>query len=391
MQRNEHSFYDFAGSEDGQQAETLAVLRQGASTWNSWITRYDHLRYGDKGYEPKFHGAIEARANLRHADLQGANLNGFDLRRVDLQAANLRGASLINASLVDTHAEFADFSGAACRNTDFSMAYFSATRFDQADCRWAQFAANSFSGGSLDGTDLSWASFRLMDFTGVSMHEAVLGRTSFADCDLSQVAGLETCRHQGPSWLDIATLLQSSRALTDAFLRQAGVPEIVINYLPSLLAEPLQFYTCFISYSSADSRFADRLYADLQAKGVRCWYAPDHMSIGDRIRDTIEQSIRMHETVIVVLSEESVRSDWVEAEVETALEREREANRLLAAGKRTSILFPITIDNSLDNAKRAWVRDLVRLRHIGDFSNWKDPDQYVRSLERLMRDLRTSR
>jgi hypothetical protein len=56
----------------------------------------------------------------------------------------------------------------------------------------------------------------------------------------------------------------------------------LINYLPSLLNQPIQFYSCFISYSSKDQKFADRLHADLQNKGVRCWFAPHDMAIGAR-------------------------------------------------------------------------------------------------------------
>ena len=38
---------------------------------------------------------------------------------------------------------------------------------------------------------------------------------------------------------------------------------------------PIEFYSCFISYSSKDEEFAKRLHADLQSNGVRCWFAPE--------------------------------------------------------------------------------------------------------------------
>src|SRR5262245_24600010 len=60
----------------------------------------------------------------------------------------------------------------------------------------------------------------------------------------------------------------------------AGLPDRLIDYLPSLLNQPIQFYSCFISYASKDQIFADRLHADLQNKGVRCWFAPHDMRIG---------------------------------------------------------------------------------------------------------------
>ena len=37
-------------------------------------------------------------------------------------------------------------------------------------------------------------------------------------------------------------------------------------------------------YSSQDQAFAERLHADLQSKGVHCWFAPEDMKIGDKIR-----------------------------------------------------------------------------------------------------------
>jgi hypothetical protein len=38
--------------------------------------------------------------------------------------------------------------------------------------------------------------------------------------------------------------------------------------------QAFQHYSCFISYSAKDQEFAERLHADLQNKGVRCWFAP---------------------------------------------------------------------------------------------------------------------
>ncbi len=35
------------------------------------------------------------------------------------------------------------------------------------------------------------------------------------------------------------------------------------------LQGPIEFYSCFISYSHADKSFADRLYYGLQMRGIR--------------------------------------------------------------------------------------------------------------------------
>src|SRR5437879_2021227 len=47
--------------------------------------------------------------------------------------------------------------------------------------------------------------------------------------------------------------------LSLAFLRGCGLPETFLEYIPSLLSNPIQFYSCFISYSTTDQEFADRL------------------------------------------------------------------------------------------------------------------------------------
>jgi hypothetical protein len=84
--------------------------------------------------------------------------------------------------------------------------------------------------------------------------------------------------------------------------------------------QPIQFYSCFISYSSKDQEFAERLHADLQNKGVRCWFAPHDMAIGAKIIDAIDEAIRLRDKVLLILSENSVASDWVEEEVTRALD-----------------------------------------------------------------------
>jgi hypothetical protein len=159
-----------------------------------------------------------------------------------------------------------------------------------------------------------------------------------------------------------------------------GLPDRLIDYLPSLLEEAIQFYSCFISYSSKDEAFAERLYADLQNKGVRCWFAPEDMKIGDKFRQRIEEAIHVHERLLLILSENSVSSEWVEKEVETAFEKEQREKR--------TVLFPIRLDDAVIESHTGWSADLRRTRHIGDFRQWKDHDAYQQAFKRVLRDLK---
>ena len=319
--------------------EQLAWLRQGVVAWNGW-RRSNRDKQIDLG-----------RADLSRADLSSANLSGANLSGATLSGATLSGANLSSADLSGATLSGATLSGATLSGANLSSAYLSNI--------------------NLSGVNLNGANFS----------RALLGETIFVDADLSQVKGLTDCRYSRPSILDHRTLSRSGQ-LPESFLRGVGLPDTFIDYIPSLFNQPLQFYSCFISYSHKDEAFAERLHADLQDKGVRCWYAPEDLPIGDKIRVGIDQAIRKHDKLLLILSEHSVDSQWVESEVESALEKERESNKL--------VLFPVRIDDTVMQNRDGWPRVVRNTRNIGDFCNWKDYDAYQQVFERLVRDLKMS-
>ncbi len=140
------------------------------------------------------------------------------------------------------------------------------------------------------------------------------------------------------------------------------------------------FYSCFLSYSHADGAFVEKLYDDLQAVGVDCFFAPKDMAIGARTRPALDEGIRKHDRLLLVLSESSIRSQWVQQEVETALAKERESAE--------TVLFPVRIDDAVLEYKGDWPGLIKNTRNIGDFTRWQDPKAYRGNLERLLRDLR---
>ena len=144
-----------------------------------------------------------------------------------------------------------------------------------------------------------------------------------------------------------------------------------------------EFYSCFISYSTKDQRFAERLFNDLQGNGVRCWFAPEHLKIGAKTRPAIDETIRLHDKVLLVLSKHSVASDWVEQEVETALARERR--------DKSPVLFPIRVDKSVTGDQSGWPALIWNTRNVGDFTRWKNDDAYRKAFDRLLRDLKPGR
>jgi len=285
----------------------------------------------------------------------------------DSTGANLSRANLIEATLVG-----ADLSGADLGDADLSDAELSGVDLSGADLTRANLFRAVLIGANLFKATLIEA----------NLSESSAGWTAFTNLDLRTTKNLDGVRHGGPSSVGIDTIYKSGGEIPEAFLRGAGVPETFIANIKALMAalSPIQFYSCFISYSTKDQDFADRLHGDLQAKGVRCWFAPEDLKIGDKFRSRIDESIRVFDKLLLVLSENSIASPWVEDEVEAALERERWENRL--------VLFPIRLDDAIMQTDVAWAAHLRHKRHIGDFRAWRDYDSHQEAFKRLLRDLK---
>jgi len=323
----------------------------------------------------KEHAHREIFPELEEANLFGVNLNRGDLILADLKRANLSFASLSGANLSG-----ADLSGANLSGANLSFADFGAANLSKADLSRANLVRADFGEANLSGADLSKVDLSKVDLSKANLSGATIGRTIFGDVDLRTVRGLETVSHRSPSTIGTDTILRSEGNIPEIFLRGAGLTDTFIAYARSLTQHPIEYSTCFMSYSSKNQDFAERLYTDLQHKGVRCWFAPEDMKTGDKIRYRIDESIRLFDKLLLVLSEHSIASTWVEHEVEMALAKEQKVKR--------TVLFPIRLDTAImDMDQDGWPAEVRHTRHITDFTHWKQHDEYQKALTRLLRDL----
>jgi hypothetical protein len=99
---------------------------------------------------------------------------------------------------------------------------------------------------------------------------------------------------------------------------------------------------------------------------VQCWFAPENLKMGDEFRRLIIRAIRKYDRLLLVLSAESVTSEWVEFEVKAAVERE--------VSEKRKVLVPIRLDGAVLKSPQQWAADMRGERQIGDFSRWRDPD-----------------
>jgi uncharacterized protein YjbI with pentapeptide repeats len=363
------------------------LLKQGVEPWNRWREERTAIRpslariklSGMNLSKANLNGADFTRAdldevNLSDADLSESILRQCQFRNVDLIRANLRRAFLSEAKFSNVNLEGANLSGA-----DLSGADLSGADLSKVDLSESNLSGSDLSLANLSEADLSRSNLRGANLLGADLSYATVTSTIFGDIDLRQVRGLSTVRHIGPSTVGIDTLYRSQGAIPEVFLRGAGIPDSYITYMHALSNRPMDYYTCFISYSSKDQDFAERLYVDLQAKGIRCWFAPEDLKIGDSIRSRIDESVQLYDKLVLVLSEHSVGGAWVEKEVESALEKESLQNK--------TVLFPIRLDEAVMQTSQAWAADIRRMRHIADFSKWREQDKYQLAIRRLLRDL----
>jgi TIR domain/PBS lyase HEAT-like repeat len=93
---------------------------------------------------------------------------------------------------------------------------------------------------------------------------------------------------------------------------------------PRAKMDSVQEKNIFISYSSKDRTFVQKLANDLVCAGVTVWWDNGEMKVGDSLHKKIQQGITRSSWLAVVLSPHSVASPWVEKELNAAHVRELE-------------------------------------------------------------------
>jgi hypothetical protein len=360
-------------------SEHLGILWKGVGVWNEW-RRKNWIQSPDLS-ETDLRGAHLAGANPAGASLSAANLiqvilSGANLGRANMTDARLTGADLTAADLTEASLVRADLIGA-----NLTKALANGVNLTQAALIRANLTDAMLNAATLNGATL----------TRANLTKAMFRNVTFANLDLSEVDGLEKVTHCGPSSIGIDTLYRSGGQIPDQFLRDAGVPEEVIDLARSIRnGPPIQWHSCFISYSTKDEEFARRLHSRMREANMRVWFAPEDMKGGDKIHEQLFRAIQLHEKLLLVLSPSSMASEWVMTEIRKARETEKREQRRK--------LFPIRLAEF--DTLRAWTcfdadsgKDLaveVREYYIPDFSNWKDHDAFENAFKRLQADLKAS-
>lgn len=113
----------------------------------------------------------------------------------------------------------------------------------------------------------------------------------------------------------------------------------------------------FISYNNADREFAENLAVNLVQAKHNVWIDKWELSAGDSLIDKIEEAIEGADALLVLLSNNSINSEWCRKELKSGILRELE--------ERSVIVIPILID---DCKIPLFLREklYVDLRHADD-------------------------
>lgn len=393
--------------------EHLKIFRQGVKIWNEWRQEHPNIKPDLSGIEDShidirnaalwsvdLSSAMLSHSLISGSDLSEANLNGVDFSNTNLSNTNLVNAKIQNADLrctdfIYSNLTGADLSSANLWDANISNANLSKVNLKNADLSHANLNNTNLSmanltNAELKNTKLRETNFRDADLTNTNFHTASMGKTILGNLDLKLAKGLDSVYHFGPSIIGLETFYKTKNNIPIVFLRGCGVPENFISYMASLIRDPIEFYSCFISYAHEDKAFAIKLHDMLQGRGIRCWMDEHEIKAGDEIYQAVDEGIKLWDKVLLCCSKASLESWWVDNEISTAFSKEQRIMK--ERGKKVLALIPLNLDNFLFNEECLSTKaHQIKERYAINFIDWESNNaKFKRQFEKLIKALITN-
>jgi len=337
-------------------------------------------------------GKLLYKTSFENSDMRGSVFHNAQIKGANFRGANLSNGSIYLSEIRDCDFKSVNFTSAAIFRNFFLECKFDLSYFKDSNFQFSSFDKCTFVDANLARSDFRQTTLYKVDFSNADMMQAAFGRTSFYKTTLMGARNLIESKdcfqgifHSDESLMSLNQLTEDS--LPRKVLAGFGLSDTLIDYLPSFSnGSPINYNSCFISYSHQNEKFAKKLYERLRSEGVSVWYAPIDMVGGRKIPHQIDEAINIHDKLLLILSPESIESNWVKEEIYKAINKDGKPNTL----------YPISIFDNFNELKN-WsfvdpdtginVPRLVREYFIPNFSKWEEDDCFENEFSRLLKSL----
>jgi hypothetical protein len=97
----------------------------------------------------------------------------------------------------------------------------------------------------------------------------------------------------------------------------------------------------FLSHNKENKPFVRRLARDLESQGIKCWVDEAEIKVGESLIYKIREGIDNYDYFAIILSPHSVKSTWVQYELDAAMNLEIIEGLNLNAGSRKVKVLPL--------------------------------------------------
>ena len=413
--------------------EHLEILECGVDFWNKWkkksgnlVANLTNTEFESKDFEhfdfsntdftsSSFNDSRFLEADFSNSILKETSFLDCHFKKNSFKSAILESSLIVFSTLASCDFLKSDCSYSRILNSKFTKCTFNNTKLDTAFLIENKFTDTEFYNSNLENSNLNGSSFLKCklshlsllksDFKSAYIIESLLrdcnivgatfGNTYFSESILENNLNLESTHHNFPSSIDFKTIAYSSNIPIE-FLQGCGLTEweielsklfryelenVIINDVLYRVYDlrankSIQIAPLFISYSHKDSIFVESLELKLKESGIRVW-RDVHEATAGRLETQIDRAIRHNPILLMILSKNSIESDWVQHEAREARNLEKELKR--------DVLCPIALDDSWKNSN--WpkrLREQIEEYNILDFSDWQDGTKFSRKFSLLI-------
>lgn len=264
-----------------------------------------------------------SKADLSWAELSGVNLSEAHLDNVNFNGAILRSAFFAYSELTGANLSKADLYKAVLLDTKLAGANLSGTNLDSTELGLTNLIGANLSNATLRNANLKFALLIKSDLSGADISGAHLYGTSR---DNWKINGIK-CNYV---YWDVSG---KERTPKNRDFRP-GEFEALYNNLPevtkyfSKVEGVVSMPKVFLSHSHADKQFVRSLANTLQEKDIFVWIDEAEIKIGESLTRKISAAIDEVDFVVAVISEASVQSEWVQKELDIAMNHEIAERRI---------------------------------------------------------------